>query len=74
MPSSEGSRRVASLAETQQTVRATHHLVQALAITQGQHDDKLTRMDEKLTRVDERLATIEAGMRTIIELLRQREQ
>jgi hypothetical protein len=26
-------------------ISATHHLVQAIAITQGQHDDKLTRME-----------------------------
>lgn len=41
-----------------QTVRAQHHLIQALAITQGQHTDTLDRHTQSLDAAHEKLDRI----------------
>lgn len=60
------------LSDVQDRIRATHHLVQALSITQGEHTRSLERLatslvslaslaagqDERLTRIEDRLDRI----------------
>lgn len=50
-------------------VAATHHLVQALAITQSDHGDKLARLDERLSRIEAGIALLNRGQQDILVLL-----
>lgn len=46
------------LADMAQTLRAQQHTIQALAITQSQHNDKLDRHEESLTAAHGKLDRI----------------
>lgn len=49
------------LLEIEQTGRATHLMVQALAITQGQHDAKLTRIEDGVREILSILSGMQRG-------------
>ncbi|MFI5493350.1 hypothetical protein [Actinoplanes sp. NPDC051859] len=54
-----GDRDLAGMA---QTLRAQQHTIQALAITQSQHNEKLDHHNEKLDQQNERLDRHEASL------------
>lgn len=55
------------LADMAQTLRAQQHTIQALAITQSQHNEKLDRHEESLTAAHGKLDRIIAMLGQIIE-------
>lgn len=50
-------------------ISATHHLVQALAITQSQHTGRLEALAAKVDAHSLALARVEAGVGRIIDML-----
>ncbi len=57
------------LGDLAQTLRAQQHTMQALAITQSQHNEKLDRHDEKLDRHGESLTSAHHKLDQIVALL-----
>lgn len=58
-------------ADMKETLRAQHLLVQALAITQGQHTRQLEAITQKLTRLETAVAVVSRGQEQIVGLLNQ---
>lgn len=64
------------LADQGATIRATHHLVQALAITQGQHTQTLRDHGERLAAIERKIgevASLVAGIEVLLRELIARE-
>jgi chromosome segregation ATPase len=57
------------LADMAQTLRAQQHTIQALAITQSQHNEKLDRHEEKLDRHEASLTAAHGKLDQIITML-----
>lgn len=57
------------LSSIERTARAQHHLLQALALTQSEHNDKIDRLDDRLARVETKIDGLTDGAARIIELL-----
>lgn len=57
------------LADIGQSLQAANALIQALAITQGQHTGKLQRIEDKLNRLERTANETAAGVRTVISML-----
>jgi hypothetical protein len=57
------------LGDMARTLRAQQHTIQALAITQSQHNEKLDRHSEKLDRHEESLTAAHGKLDRIITML-----
>lgn len=63
-PRASGDRDLADMA---QTLRAQQHTIQALAITQSQHNEKLDRHEESLTAANGKLDRIIAMLDRLLD-------
>ena len=50
------------LSSIERTARAQQHLLQALALTQSEHNEKIDRLDDRLVRVEASVARVEEGL------------
>jgi len=57
------------LASVERTLRAQHHTIQALAITQSDHNEKLDRVDEGVREANRSIQQLAAGVDRILVLL-----
>jgi len=55
------------LSSIERTARAQQHLLQALALTQSEHNEKIDRLDDRLVRVEANVARVEVSLARVEE-------